>query len=390
MSDRDYNCAERERTAYITTHPGPVPAPARHGDQGAEVADGADCDTRDYHQAARELAILRARGGGDGPAFPVAAAPTQRTPALTMNIDRDFAQAARDLTATRAATMTHDSPLDRDFNTAEADLALTRRWRSAHGSYNIDRNFETAAKDLARFRAGSGPTTYGFDRGFSSAASERIATVAASQQAVVDLRIEIAGPEPLLAVDNSEDRCFRAKARPTAPLDRDFNVAQRELAETQRNQERGLSTIDRDFGTAAADLARLRAAAEVVDVDRSFVKAATDGAAVVALVAVRDTSVDRDYRSAARDLAAMLSRSAGRHMCDGANHRSSKSDKQRANDLQLIARAMADPFGHRRGVVGVGQPMKKPARRSKRSAGYSARAHIPMLTSHRQLGRNAR
>ena len=285
MSDQDYNSTERERTAYITTQPAPAPAPApvRHN-------DWADCDARDYHQAARELATLRARGGGDGPAFPVAAAPTQqRTPTYTMNIDRDFAQAARDLAATRAAAMAHDSPLDRDFNTAEAELALTRRWRSAPGSYNTDRDFKTAAKDLAQLRAGSAPTTYGFDRGFGQAVSERAATVAASQQAVVDLRIEIARPEPLPAVDieyDSEDCCFvaaerdprAAKARPTAPLDRDFNVAQRELAETRRKQVRGLSTIDRDFGTAAADLARLRAATEVV-VDRSFVKAATDGAA---------------------------------------------------------------------------------------------------------------
>jgi len=326
-----------------------------------------------------------------------------------MSIDRDFAQAARDLAATRAAAMTHDSPLDRDFNTAEADLALTRRWRSAPGSYDIDRDFETAAKDLARLRAGVAPTTYGFDRGFGQAASERAATVTASQsqQTAANLRIELARPEPLPAVGieyDSDDRCFvaaerdlrAAKARPTAPLDRDFNVAQRELAETRRNQVSGLSTIDRDFGTAAADLARLRAAVEVVDVDRSFVKAATGGAATspgleaaVALVAVRDTSVDRDYSSAAWDLAAMHSRAAGRHMCDGANDRSSRSDKQRAVDLQLVARAMADPFGHRRGG---GQPMKKPASRSKRSAGYSTRAHIPMLAVHRQrqLGRNAR
>lgn len=398
MLDRDYTAATLERTAYIATQPAPAPAaPA-----AAPVSWG--CDERNFYQTAQELATLRSQasqGGGDGPTFPVAAAATlqQFTRALVdMATDRDFAQAARDIAATRSALMS-TAPLDRDY--------------------------ETAAKDLARLRAGAAPT-FGFDRGFGQASSERAATVASSP-----VRMEITQPEPLPAADveyASEDRCFAAaerdlraaKARPTAPLDRDFNVAQRELAEVRMSTPTMLSTIDRDFPAAAADLAQLRAAVEVYGFDRSFAKAATDyaatrllplpepmsiststeairtAAAAAVAVAVCDSPADRDFGSAARDLSAMHARAAGHHVCDGANDRSyavaapRRSDKQRAVDLQLVARAMADPFGHRRSVTGIGQMMKKPTSRSKRSAGYSSRAHIPMVASHRQLGRNAR
>ena len=425
MLDRDYTAATLERTAYIAAQPAPAPAaPA-----AAPVSWG--CDERNFYQTAQELATLRSQasqGGGDGPTFPVAAAATLQpfTRALVdMATDRDFAQAARDLAATRSALMS-TAPLDRDYETAAKDLTrLRRRMSTPPGVPDVDRDYETAAKDLARLRAGAAPT-FGFDRGFGQASSERAATVASSP-----VRMEITQPEPLPAADveyASEDRCFAAaerdlraaKARPTAPLDRDFNVAQRELAEVRMSTPTMLSTIDRDFPAAAADLAQLRAAVEVYGFDRSFAKAATDyaatrllplpepmsiststeairtAAAAAVAVAVCDSPADRDFGSAARDLSAMHARAAGHHVCDGANDRSyavaapRRSDKQRAVDLQLVARAMADPFGHRRSVTGIGQMMKKPTSRSKRSAGYSSRAHIPMVASHRQLGRNAR
>lgn len=206
-------------------------------------------------------------------------------------VDRDFADAQKQLSALRASTLRRDYwdvPIDRDFATA----AESYRELRFQGDDVVDRDYAIAARDRSASTAG---TSFGEDRDFVQA--ERDLRNLRSSATVVPSSARF-----MLSHSNVDD------LNHIHGLDRHYGTAELELSRyrlSMRPSPRPFASIDapldRSFDTAASDLAHHRKKPQLSPTNFQQQQQHQHQ------LQLQHTSVDRDFNVASRDRLSFIS-----------------------------------------------------------------------------------